>query len=211
MFSPVISKIAVNPMLTGASTSYIHNMFHLTFHQKITVSPALGFVARFTTHRKCWPPMCYSDPRNIRNSSSEPGGTYKTVSGLKQHDLYSSADGTRKTAPFLKNQPLWFTKTSIVERAIFTSKNKDCSIKEHSTTNSDANPQSSSSNGSKITNQKHENVITVPNLLCLSRIIAAPYISYVIINGDFSWALAIFMYAGFTDAVSCIPSIKSLG
>jgi hypothetical protein len=55
-------------------------------------------------------------------------------------------------------------------------------------------------------------VITVPNLLCLSRIIAAPYISFVIINnGNFSLALAIFMYAGFTDAVSCISTIKSVG
>jgi len=55
----------------------------------------------------------------------------------------------------------------------------------------------------EITNeQKHENIFTIPNLLCVSRIIASPYLAHVIINnGDFSWALAIFMYAGATDAI----------
>ena len=51
--------------------------------------------------------------------------------------------------------------------------------------------------------QKHENIFTIPNLLCVTRIIASPYLAHVVINnGDFSWALAIFMYAGATDAVS---------
>ena len=212
MFSPVIAKIVVNSKLTGRSTSCFHNIFHLTIRQKITVTPASAFIKRFTPYRKCWSPIYYPDPRNITNCSSEPRGTYETVSRLKQHELYSSTLGARKTAPFLKTQPLLFTKTSIVKRAIFTSKNPEYSIKGHSTSNSDANLQSNSSNLSNITNQKHENVITVPNLLCLSRIIAAPYISFVIINnGNFSLALAIFMYAGFTDAVSCISTIKSVG
>ena len=72
------------------------------------------------------------------------------------------------------------------------------------------NQKETNSSNNKINNeltneQKHENVFTIPNLLCVSRIIASPYLAHVIINnGDFSWALAIFMYAGATDAVSYI-------
>ena len=59
------------------------------------------------------------------------------------------------------------------------------------------------SNLSKENEQKHENIITIPNLLCISRVLAAPYLSHLIINqADFSWAMVIFMYAGLTDAVS---------
>jgi len=75
----------------------------------------------------------------------------------------------------------------------------------HTTIN---NQKETNSSDVKINNeltneQKHENVFTIPNLLCVSRIIASPYLAHVIVNnGDFPWALAIFMYAGATDAVS---------
>ena len=47
----------------------------------------------------------------------------------------------------------------------------------------------------------HEKVWTIPNVLSGSRIILAPYISYLICQGEFKWALACFGYAGFTDLV----------
>ena len=200
MLSPVISKIVVNTMLIGATKPCFHNMFHLT-SKKIPGPTVSGFIKRFTTHRKTWPLIVYTDTRNKRNSS-ESGFIYETVPGLRKHQICSSGYCAKKPAVLLKNQPPRFANTSISERLIFTGKNQDCSIKGHSPSNSDANTQANLTNLSNITNQKHENVITVPNLLCLSRILAAPYLSYVIINdGDFSWALAIFMYAGLTDAV----------
>jgi len=50
--------------------------------------------------------------------------------------------------------------------------------------------------------EERENILTIPNLLCLSRIIASPYIAHLIINsGNYPWALAVFGYAGITDAL----------
>jgi len=51
-------------------------------------------------------------------------------------------------------------------------------------------------------NEERENILTVPNLLCLSRIALSPYIAHLIIHdGNYPWALAVFGYAGITDAL----------
>ena len=47
-----------------------------------------------------------------------------------------------------------------------------------------------------------DRVITVPNLLCVGRIAAAPYLSYSIIDGNLKTSLAIFGLASFSDLVS---------
>jgi len=44
-----------------------------------------------------------------------------------------------------------------------------------------------------------DRILTVPNLLCVSRIVAAPYLASFIIQGDFLLASALFVYAGATD------------
>jgi len=47
---------------------------------------------------------------------------------------------------------------------------------------------------------ERENILTIPNLLCLSRIAMSPYIAYLIVQtGNYPWALAAFGYAGITD------------
>ena len=47
---------------------------------------------------------------------------------------------------------------------------------------------------------KQEKLVTVPNLLCLSRIAVAPYIAHLVINEhNFSLSLGLFCYAGLTD------------
>ena len=44
--------------------------------------------------------------------------------------------------------------------------------------------------------------MTVPNLLCVSRIAAAPLLAHLIVDeGDFPLAVALFAYAGVTDVV----------
>ncbi|CAH1262733.1 CRLS1 [Branchiostoma lanceolatum] len=45
----------------------------------------------------------------------------------------------------------------------------------------------------------HENIFTVPNLLCAVRIGLTPVISFLVINNDFTWAMALFGLAGITD------------
>uniref|UniRef100_A0A1B6LKR0 cardiolipin synthase (CMP-forming) n=1 Tax=Graphocephala atropunctata TaxID=36148 RepID=A0A1B6LKR0_9HEMI len=46
---------------------------------------------------------------------------------------------------------------------------------------------------------ERENVWTVPNLLCVSRIAAAPYLGYLILEQDFHWALGLLTVAAITD------------
>ena len=47
--------------------------------------------------------------------------------------------------------------------------------------------------------EKKDRIITIPNLLCVSRIVAAPYLANFIINGDYAMASGLFFYAGATD------------
>ena len=85
-------------------------------------------------------------------------------------------------------------KEKLLKRAFYSSSiKKEINSKNSGSENNTALPSE----------QKHENIFTIPNLLCMSRIILSPYLAHVIINnGDFSLALGIFMYAGATDAVS---------
>lgn len=49
---------------------------------------------------------------------------------------------------------------------------------------------------------KRERIVTVPNLLCVSRIAAAPLLAHLIIDkGDFPLAVAVFFFAGLTDVL----------
>ena len=47
--------------------------------------------------------------------------------------------------------------------------------------------------------EKKDRIVTIPNLLCLSRIAAAPYIAYCIASADWATAAGLFVYAGATD------------
>jgi len=47
----------------------------------------------------------------------------------------------------------------------------------------------------------HENIYNLPNLLTLSRLVAAPVTAYLLVYDHFKWALALFAYAGVTDLV----------
>lgn len=48
---------------------------------------------------------------------------------------------------------------------------------------------------------ERENVLTIPNLLCVTRAVMAPYLGYVIIQGDFSLGMGVLAFAGLTDLV----------
>lgn len=48
---------------------------------------------------------------------------------------------------------------------------------------------------------RHENIVTLPNLLSVSRIIMTPCISYLAVSEQYSLALFIFMIASFTDVL----------
>lgn len=49
---------------------------------------------------------------------------------------------------------------------------------------------------------ERENVLTIPNLLCVGRGILAPYLGYVIIQQDYSLGMGLLIFAGITDIVS---------
>lgn len=46
---------------------------------------------------------------------------------------------------------------------------------------------------------ERENVATIPNLLCIGRIVMSPYLGYVIIQSEFSLAMGMLVVAGLTD------------
>ncbi|TKA81131.1 hypothetical protein B0A55_01642 [Friedmanniomyces simplex] len=46
-----------------------------------------------------------------------------------------------------------------------------------------------------------ENIYNLPNLLTVSRILAAPATAYLLLHDQYPWALALFAYAGLTDLV----------
>ncbi|KAH0426869.1 Gti1/Pac2 family protein [Colletotrichum camelliae] len=45
----------------------------------------------------------------------------------------------------------------------------------------------------------HEDIYTIPNILTLSRLVAAPFVGYFILHDQHAWALGLFAYAGVTD------------
>lgn len=48
---------------------------------------------------------------------------------------------------------------------------------------------------------ERENVMTIPNLLCVGRGLLSPYLAYVIVQEDYTLAMGILMFAGLTDLV----------
>lgn len=48
---------------------------------------------------------------------------------------------------------------------------------------------------------ERENILTIPNLLCVARSFLSPYIGYVIIQEDYQLAIGLLIFAGITDLV----------
>lgn len=48
---------------------------------------------------------------------------------------------------------------------------------------------------------ERENIMTIPNLLSVGRIILAPYVAYVIVQENYQFAIALLAVAGITDLV----------
>lgn len=46
---------------------------------------------------------------------------------------------------------------------------------------------------------ERENIWTIPNILCVSRIIVCPYLGYLILDSNYSYACCLLIIAGFTD------------
>ncbi|KAK4974955.1 hypothetical protein LTR42_004164 [Elasticomyces elasticus] len=46
-----------------------------------------------------------------------------------------------------------------------------------------------------------EQIYNLPNLLTVSRLVAAPVTAYLLVHDQYTWALALFAYAGITDLV----------
>lgn len=46
---------------------------------------------------------------------------------------------------------------------------------------------------------ERENVLTIPNLLCISRIVISPFLGYLILQSNFLMALGVFVFASISD------------
>ncbi|KAG9894612.1 hypothetical protein KCU90_g20919, partial [Aureobasidium melanogenum] len=68
--------------------------------------------------------------------------------------------------------------------------------------NSNVAGQKTSSMGDKPRSlTPREQIYNVPNILTASRLIAAPFVGYLVLHEQHKWALALFAYAGITDLV----------
>lgn len=47
----------------------------------------------------------------------------------------------------------------------------------------------------------HENIYNIPNFLTATRLVAAPVVGYLVLNGDLKYAVVLFAYAGITDLI----------
>lgn len=56
---------------------------------------------------------------------------------------------------------------------------------------------------------ERENIVTIPNILCVARSAFAPYIGYVIVQGDYQLAFGLLVFAGITDLVSLLLIFKN--
>lgn len=50
--------------------------------------------------------------------------------------------------------------------------------------------------------EERENIMTIPNMLTISRAILSPYIGYVIVQGNYTLGMSLLVVAGITDLVS---------
>lgn len=64
-----------------------------------------------------------------------------------------------------------------------------------------AESKNSDKKGQKINNEKTENILTVPNIITVFRIAATPYLGYLVLSEQFSWATGLFLVAGISDVV----------
>lgn len=55
---------------------------------------------------------------------------------------------------------------------------------------------------------ERENILTIPNLLCVARSFLSPYIGYVIIQEDYQLAIGLLVFAGITDLVKSSNLLK---
>ena len=149
------------------------------------------YLANLQTFRGKWTAICCSDIWNTEQRANSERNVYQ----ISNHNILT----TSKNDMF-KRIPRVTLENKFINRLLFTTAKSDRNTNESTTSQTTANEES---NVPKPNDQKHENICTIPNLLCISRIVASPYLAHIIINnGDFSWALLIFMYAGLTDAVS---------
>lgn len=73
--------------------------------------------------------------------------------------------------------------------------------KENSNADKCEESQKSDEKEQTIKAEKTENILTVPNIITVCRIAATPYLGYLVLTEQFSWATGLFLVAGISDVV----------
>ncbi|KAJ8308421.1 hypothetical protein KUTeg_013295 [Tegillarca granosa] len=68
-----------------------------------------------------------------------------------------------------------------------------------------AESKNSDKKGQKINNEKTENILTVPNIITVFRIAATPYLGYLVLSEQFSWATGLFLVAVTLTMAGLLP------
>ncbi|KAL3480691.1 phosphatidyl synthase [Aspergillus californicus] len=117
-----------------------------------------------------------------------------TSSILCRSSIVTLAKGSRKRPRIaVQDSYQWMSKFSLQQRGSAKKSIGDSKPQEPATKKSPIL--------SRIPLPTHENIYTVPNILTLSRLVAAPMVGYFLVHNYQATALALFAYAGITDLV----------
>ncbi|KAL2828235.1 CDP-alcohol phosphatidyltransferase-domain-containing protein [Aspergillus cavernicola] len=116
--------------------------------------------------------------------------------GLCRLSMFTLASGSRKRPGIIqaKDSQQWASKFRLQYRGSAQKSTDDSKPQE-------APETKKSPILSRIPLPAHENIYTVPNILTLSRLVAAPLVGYFLVYDHHATALALFAYAGITDLV----------
>ena len=202
MAPKIVTTFIANSLLRTSSCRH-QNIYPKSIGRKCLLPTTSSCLDDFKTFSsRCFRDSLPHQWKIVTNSNYNTGNCEEFVScRRKSSTLTSKNPNASVEGQFKYNQQLWLPEHQLL-KSISTATNPR-RTKHESSSAKVTTSEEDKSNITKTIEQKHENVLTVPNLLCVSRIVAAPYLAHVIINNaDFSWALVIFMYAGLTDAVS---------
>ncbi|XP_058828519.1 probable cardiolipin synthase (CMP-forming) [Topomyia yanbarensis] len=156
---------------TGSTSLLLRQTFKRHFRKCVCLSPAQHYAQKTNNRQQWWITAPHQNVLFYKHFSSS----------LKKEDFpIKSVEGAEILHNVLeKNKQLLQEKKNVIIQDIRERKDK---VKERV---------------EEVI--ERENVATIPNLLCVGRIIMSPYLGYVIVQSDFSLAMGMLIVAGLTD------------
>jgi tRNA uridine 5-carboxymethylaminomethyl modification enzyme len=148
-----------------------------------------------------------NEEQNLLNlTKPETIGQARRIEGMTPVGCLHLLTHVRRRGGFSRTSPATASKPSVSQIRAFSTR-RSLNTPEPSDPKSPSPPPASTSPpttkptfpeiAASVT--KHENIYTIPNILTFTRLIAAPATGYLLLTSQPAYALALFLYAGFTD------------